>query len=214
MHSATLPNVNGASSPRDDGEWLRRLTLDGPAAEGARKDLRALLVTGLVRVLSKRGVAPDACEDFAQEALLKVQERLGSFRGESRFTTWALAIATRVAFDELRHRRWKDVSFDDVTARGSEPVSFEPRAEVSPEDALARERVLVALRKAIEGELTPRQRAVLQAELEGMPQAEIALQLGMNRNALYKLAHDARKKVKSCLEASGITEVEALASFS
>ncbi len=203
----------GNAPPRDDGDWVRRLTFDGRAAEGARKDLRALLVVGLVRVLGKRGVAPDACEDFAQEALLKIEERLGSFRGESRFTTWALAIATRVAFDELRHRRWKDVSFEELTARSAEPLAFEPRADLSPEHALARERTLAALREAIEEELTPRQRAVLRAELEGMPQAEIALQLGMNRNALYKLAHDARKKVKSRLEAAGITEVDALASF-
>jgi RNA polymerase sigma-70 factor (ECF subfamily) len=58
-----------------------------------------------------------------------------------------------------------------------------------------RERVRAALRNAIDNELTPRQRAVLVAELQGMPHAEIAKELRMNRNALYKLAHDARKKV-------------------
>ncbi|MGA7119761.1 MAG: sigma-70 family RNA polymerase sigma factor [Polyangiaceae bacterium] len=200
----------GAPLPRANEEWVRALGDDGASGEGARRELRAVLVTGLRRALSRRGVAEDLCEDFAQEAMLRVRERLAAFRGEARFTTWALSIATRIAFDELRHKRWKDVSFDAVSADAKRPLVFEPRVEASQDRGLVRERVLASLRDVLENDLTDRQRAALVAELNGMPQAEIALQLGMSRNALYKLSHDARKRVKARLERTGISEVDVL----
>jgi len=82
--------------------------------------------------------------------------------------------------------------------------------EASQDRGLVRERVLASLRDVLENELTDRQRAALVAELNGMPQAEIALQLGMSRNALYKLSHDARKRVKARLERTGISEGDVL----
>ena len=48
----------------------------------------------------------------------------------------------------------------------------------------------------IRSELTEKQRTALLAELKGMPQDEIAKHLGSNRNALYKLTHDARRRLK------------------
>ncbi len=196
--------------PRDNDAWVRALSEGGPAAEAAQRELRVVLVGGLRRILSARGISEDLCEDFAQEALLRIRDKLAAFRGESRFVTWALSIATRIAFDELRHRRWKDVSFEAVSAEARAPLAFEPRTDPAEEKNLVRERVLSELRDAIENKLTEKQRAVLIAELKGMPQAEIASALGMNRNALYKLSHDARKRVKFHLEAAGISTAEVL----
>jgi hypothetical protein len=51
--------------------------------------------------------------------------------------------------------------------------------------------------------LQDKQRLALTAELKGMPQDEIARQLGSNRNAVYKLTHDARCRLKAGLEAAG-----------
>ena len=45
----------------------------------------------------------------------------------------------------------------------------------------------------------------LTAELNEMPQDEIARYLGSNRNALYKLTHDARRRLRQGLEAAGFT---------
>jgi RNA polymerase sigma-70 factor (ECF subfamily) len=201
------------SNERDNDQWVRALATDGSEGDAARRDLRTLVVRGLSRVLSSRGIGEDLCEDFAQEALVRVRERLGSFRGESRFTTWALSIATRLAFDELRHKRWKDVSFEAIAEDARRPVAFEPRVEASQERGLTREKVLGVLTEVIERRLTDKQRAVLSAELQGMPHVEIAAQLGMNRNALYKLAHDSRKRVKAELEAAGLSAVEVLSAF-
>jgi RNA polymerase sigma-70 factor (ECF subfamily) len=198
---------------RDNDQWVRAMAMDGPEGDGARRELRTLLVGGLRRVLASRGVGDDVCEDFAQEALVRVRQRIGTFRGESRFTTWALSVATRLAFDELRHSRWKDVSFEALTQDASGPVTFATAAEASPEQGLAREKVLGVLAEVLEHGLTDKQRAVLSAELQGMPQAEIAEQLGMNRNALYKLAHDARKRVKARLEEAGLSAADVLSLF-
>ena len=210
MFHGASPATGAARLPRDNDAWVSALESDGPEGAAAQMELRGVLVAGLTRALSSRGVAPDLCEDFAQEALVRIRERLSAFRGESRFTTWAMAIATRIAFDELRHKRWKDISFDAASADAKTPLAFEPRAEASQEKGLVRERVLAELRDVLENKLTERQRAVLVAELNGMPQSEIAASLGVNRNALYKLSHDARKRVKGHLGEAGISEVDVL----
>lgn len=57
--------------------------------------------------------------------------------------------------------------------------------------------------KLIRNQLTPRQRSVLLAELNAMPQDEIARQMSFTRNAAYKLSHDARKGLRRPLEAAG-----------
>jgi RNA polymerase sigma-70 factor (ECF subfamily) len=52
--------------------------------------------------------------DFAQEALIKITGNVDSFRGESRFTTWAQKIAINVVLTELKRMRWRDVSDHDL----------------------------------------------------------------------------------------------------
>jgi RNA polymerase sigma-70 factor (ECF subfamily) len=66
----------------------------------------------------------------------------------------------------------------------------------------------------IANELTDRQRQALVAvRIYGMPLAEVARRMDTNRNALYKLLHDARQKLKKRLLAKGLSEEEILAAF-
>jgi len=166
-------------------------------------------------LFGRRGLGDDFCEDIVQEAMIRVQETIASFRGDSQLETWALAIATRVGFDELRHRRWKDVSLESLTSGADEMVPAAPASDPAPSEdrALLRAKVLAALRTVLLHGVTSRQREVLVAELEGMPQAEIAARLGSNRNAVYKLSHDARRRVRQQLEASGLTAGDVLWAF-
>jgi RNA polymerase sigma-70 factor (ECF subfamily) len=188
---------------RTDADWLALLAArDGSAVA----ELRDRLCRGLVTVLAGRA-DPAAAEDFAQDATVRVLARLADFRGDSRFLTWALAVATRVAFSELRKARYKDVSLDALTAAGG--AAPEPAAAADdPAAALDRAAAVETLRRLIDTTLTDRQRAVIRAELDGVPQVVIAERLGTNRNALYKLGHDARMKLKAGLEAAGITADE------
>jgi RNA polymerase sigma-70 factor, ECF subfamily len=211
--SAQAPSSGAGARSRSNEEWIRALSSDAPTTDSAYSDLRAVILRGLRRVLASRGVPDSLCEDVAQEALVRVRERLADFRGDSQFTTWTLSIATRLAFDELRHKRWKDVSFEAVTADAKTPLVFESATVTSQERMIARQRVLGRLRQVLENEITDRQRIALVAELKGMPHAEIATSLGVTRNAVYKLTHDARKRVQAQLQAAGISANDVLWAF-
>jgi RNA polymerase sigma-70 factor, ECF subfamily len=64
--------------------------------------------------------------------------------------------------------------------------------------------LLAALRRAVDTELTPRQREVFVAVvLNGVPADVLAIKLGSNRNALSKMMFDARRKVRAALVANG-----------
>jgi len=189
---------------RSDDRWLSELGDVGPRGDAARRDLRARLVAALQRAFGNRAAAH--VEDFAQEAMVRIHRQLGAFRGESRFTTWAISIAVRVATSELRRARWKDVSLEALVADAPDaiPEPSAPVASLDAERALAQARAVAALERAIESHLTERQRSVIAAELRGMPQDVIAEQLGTNRNAIYKVAFDARKALLAALAAEGM----------
>jgi len=204
-----------AIAERTNQEWLADLR--GPDRDKALADLGALLVKGLRYAMSDRpAVTEPDLEDFAQEALLKILAGLGTFRGESRFTTWAQKIAVRVAFTELRRRRWRDVSLDEMM--GSSDTSFLhgtlSSAEAGPEQHAIQHMLLTALRRTIKDELTDRKRQALVAvHLQGLPLEEVARRMGTNRNALYKLLHDARQRLKKRLTAQGLSPQDMLAAF-
>jgi len=188
---------------RTNEDWLTALGNTAAADATAVAELREVLRRGLRRALTGRAAADDGfIEDMTQEGVVKVLGGLTTFRGDSRFTTWAITIAVRVAFTELRRARWRDVSLDRLVEDAPARLPTAPPAEDSSPDA--RQAVLAELHRVVATGLTDRQRQALVAELRGMPQAEIAAQLGLTRNALYKLTHDARQNVKRGLEAAGI----------
>src|SRR3954471_21436115 len=95
------------------------------------------------------------------KALGTIDDGVNSFRGESRFTTWAQKIAVRVAFTELRRLRWHDVSLDEVLQQheetGSRMGAF-AEEEPTPEEVATRRNMLASVLSFIEEELTERQR--------------------------------------------------------
>jgi RNA polymerase sigma-70 factor (ECF subfamily) len=198
---------------RTNEQWLADLR--GPNPDEALADLYDLLVRGLRVGLGNYGGSVDAnAEDFAQEALIKITGNLDSFRGESRFTTWAQKIAINVALTELKRRRWRDVSLQDLFARREAADRGPADTQLTPEQLALQNTVLQELRRIIDEELTDKQReAVVAVLLEGMPISEVARRMGTNQNALYKLLHDARKKLKRRMEAVGLSPQEALAAF-
>jgi len=186
---------------RNNAEWLAALGGEGLAAREAFRDLTSVLRRNLSRALGNRaGVDETALEDFVQEALMKITRNLDSFRGDSRFTTWATAIAVRTALTTLRRAHWKNVSLDEMALDRLEHGESMPTQEQDSQ----RQEVVHLLYKLIEEELTPRQREAVLGSLAGVPQAILMERLGLNRNALYKLEHDARKKLRAGLERNGI----------
>jgi RNA polymerase sigma-70 factor (ECF subfamily) len=200
---------------RTNQEWLAEL--QGPEQDRALADLRAFLVRGMGFALASYSDVDKAMiEDFVQDALLRILGALDSFRGESRFTTWAQKIAVRVAYSELRRRRWQDVSLDDLIA--SYDLDFVPDMLVDPSagpDQQATQQIFLnTLRRLIATELTDKQRqAMVAVRIHGMPLEEVARRMGTNRNALYKLLHDARQRLKRKMEAEGLSSEDILAAF-
>ena len=179
---------------------------DSAVQAAAVRELRDVLQAGLRVALNGRSDVSEAhLEDFAQESLLRVLDRLEQFQGRSRFTTWAQAIALNVAFTELRRKRWQDVSLDALLADGqrlSEPAMIADDALGADEE---RTRLVATLRHAIETDLTPKQRAAILGELREMPFDQIVELLGTSRSAAYKMLHDARRALKQRLQEAGIT---------
>lgn len=183
---------------RDNQVWLDDLRAGGSQREAALADLRGVLAVGLRAALKARPDFLDSMlDDILQDSLLRVLAALDQFVGRSRFVTWATAIAVRVGLGELRRRKWRDVSLEALIA----DTKIEPPA--AEDDAPERRELVEAMNRVIQNELTEKQRTVLLAEMRGMAQDEIARQMGTNRNALYKLSHDARQRLKRGLEEAG-----------
>lgn len=188
---------------RDNNSWTAELR---ERRESTLAALRDILLRNLRKALANRPRVDESfLEDSVQEALLRILDKIDQFEGRSRFVTWSTSIAIRIALGQLRRSQWKDVSLDDVTSGIDYSSQLISDTDSSPDAKTVRQALLDALQDAIDGELTDRQRTALLAELKGMPQDDIASHLGSNRNAVYKLTHDARKKLKTRLEAIGYT---------
>ena len=195
---------------RSNEDWVEALS--GRPDDAALEDLRRRLIRGLRGAFhGNRSVDDGFVEDIVQEALVKILRGVGGFRGDSKFLTWSLTIATRAAWTELRRKRWKDVSLDEVASAEDrwEPAAQEPEFESNPDrQALGR-----LLEELIRTRLTARQRQALLAEVSGMPQEEIGRRTSNNRNAVYKLVYDARRNLKRGLEEAGYGAEQTLAAL-
>lgn len=205
---------------RTNEEWLTQLRPDHPLRAEALEDLRSRLERGTFFYLrTDRSDLRDRtdeeirqmAEDFVQDALLKILDNLDTFRGESKFMTWASKIAMRVAISELRRVRWKNYSLDHLTASGEimpgiTDLGVTPEDGPPPENRAERQDVLRIIESAFRSVLTERQRIALTAYvIDGVTTEEIARRMNTNRNALYKLIHDARKKLKEYMEGQGLS---------
>ena len=203
---------------RSNQEWLDALKEAGPDQERALADLRAILVRGLRNAVRKwrRPVGRDfeaLTEDFCQEAMLRILDSIDSFEGRSLFTTWSHKIAVRVALTELRRKRWQDVSLDKTVDNAGIGKMMSAGGN-SPETAAERSDLVAMLQRIMTEELTERQRTAISAvAFEGMPLEEVARRLHTNRNALYKLIHDGRLRLKRRLARDGMSTREIMESM-
>lgn len=193
---------------RGNAQWLAELR--GPTSDKAIADLRLILLRGLRAALHGRtsGLDP-SLEDFTQEALIKILDNLDSFRGECRFTVWAQKIAVRTAFAEMRHSRWRDVSLEEVIDR-DQGSGIAPD---DPEQSATQAMIMAQFRAFIDEELTEKQRRALLAAMGGMPLEAVADRMNTNRNALYKVLHDARKRLRRRMAAEMLSPQDVLGAF-
>lgn len=206
---------------RTNETWLTDLRGNGTTREAALADLREIVEHGLPYALS-RWLSPDdplftpLIEEVTQETLLRVLDQLDTFEGRSMFTTWVHKIAVRIALTELRRKRWQDSSLDEMLDNEETPAPAGLMADRSPtpEEAALRADMLEHVRRILDQELTPKQReALILLGIQDMPLEEAAKRMKTNRNALYKLLHDARLRLKRRLINEGLSPQEVLAAF-
>lgn len=196
---------------RTNSQWLADLRTTGDRQNQALADLRAILVRGLTFTLADRWAAYDPrltelAEEVAQETLLNVLAHLHTFEGRSRFTTWAQKIAVRAAATELRRHRWRDVPLPEPEAEADTPAAELPDPAPTPESQTERRDLARLVQTLLAEALTDKQHAALHAlAVRGQSVEETARQLRLNPNALYKLIHDARARLKARLAAEGLS---------
>jgi RNA polymerase sigma-70 factor, ECF subfamily len=206
---ATRPT--GPALDHESEAWVRRLSAHGRERESAVEDLHALLLRATRFEIGRRdrpgGVAgsvglDDLAVQAADDALLAILAKLRTYRGTSRFTTWAYKFALLEAAVKLRRRPWHGRELP-LEADGWAQV-LEDRRE-SPAGQAEASELIHAVRDAITEVLTPHQRAVLVAiTLNDVPIDVLAERRNTTRGALYKTLHDARRKLRKRLAEDGL----------
>jgi len=193
----------------ESADWLRRLDPDGPQREATVARLRALLLRAARAEVSRRAlrtgiVGPeldDLAHQAANDALLAILRRLDSFRGESRFTTWAYKFAVLEVSSKLGRHFWMRPS------ASLEPEQWDQlpaRLGATPESSVEARELVSAVRGAVDDTLTERQRAVFVAlVVDGIALDALAVRMQTDRNAIYKVMFDARRKIRAALVTNG-----------
>jgi RNA polymerase sigma-70 factor (ECF subfamily) len=204
--------VTRASLDAESGEWLRVLRGTGAEQQAAVRRLHGLLLRIARNEVRRRGVQlrvtgpelDDLAHQAAADALLAITAKIGEFRGESRFTTWAYKFVVFEVSMKVGRHFWRNpcVPFEgEDWERLPDRFGFDPAEESEWRDLLA------ALRRAVKEELTEWQRQIFVAlVLNGVPLDALVVKLGSNRNAIYKTMFDARRKLRAALAANGYVD--------
>ena len=216
---ATTVHVDAS---RVEVDWVAALSGPGSPREQALRDLHGLMLRAARhQVWRLRGMVPAlgaaALEELANaaadEAVVALLGKLGTFEGRSRFTTWAYKFAVLEAATQVRRQAWagREVSFEDVAVvgpggrglRAGGGVASDPAEEVEALDLAG------AVARAMGRALTPYQRRIAVALLvDEVPIDVLADRLGTTRGALYKTLHVARTRLRAALVAGGYLSQE------
>jgi RNA polymerase sigma-70 factor (ECF subfamily) len=190
---------------RSSEEWLALLATNAP---GATEELHELLLriarSEANRRAPRAGITGAELDDLAlqaaDDATVAVLKKLPSFRGESRFTTWAFKFVILEVSVKVNRHPWRRRELRLEEDAWEVLPSF---LGFGPEESVAGKELVTGIRAAID-ELTPHQQRVFTAiVVQHVPLDELATRLESNRNAIYKTMFDARRKVRRFLDANG-----------
>jgi RNA polymerase sigma-70 factor (ECF subfamily) len=193
----------------DSDQWVRSLA--GPAAEreaalGRLHELLVRIAQAEVRRRSGRlRIAGPELDDLAYQAaadaMMAITAKLAQFRGESRFTTWAYRFVILEVSVKIGRHFWRNAA---VSLDAEDWDRLPDRFGLEPARAAEHRDLAGAVRRAVDEQLTPRQRQVFVAlVLNGVPLDALVAELGSNRNAIYKIMFDTRRKLRAFLVANG-----------
>jgi RNA polymerase sigma-70 factor (ECF subfamily) len=187
--------------------WLRRL--GAGEREAAERELYARLVRiALAEVRRRSASTPvtgpeldDVAHQAAGDAMLAVLAKLGDFRGESRFITWAYRFVILEVSSKLGRHYWRN---PPPTLDAAQWERLPSRLGLDPARHAEAAGILAEVRRVVDDEMTAHQRRVFVAiVVDGIPPDALATELGLRRNAIYKVIFDARRKIRQALVANG-----------
>jgi RNA polymerase sigma-70 factor (ECF subfamily) len=193
----------------ESAEWLQCLAGAGVRREAAVARLHERLLRTARREVARRGPRlaisgpelDDLAYQAAADALVAILSKLGQFRGESRFTTWAYKFVIFEVSAKIGRHFWRHLA---VPLDAEDWDRLPARFGVDPAHQAEWGDLFAALRRAVDTELTPRQReAFVAIVLNGVPLDTLVIHLGSGRNAIYKMLFDARRKLRAALVANG-----------
>jgi RNA polymerase sigma-70 factor (ECF subfamily) len=195
--------------------WLRTLSGTGSLREDGLLRLHDMLLRiATTELRRRRGIAhridgpelDDLAHQAAADALLAITGKLGQFRGESRFTTWAYKFVIFEVSAKLGRHFWRTPG---VRLDAPEWERLPDRFGLKPDQQAEWREFVAAVRTAVEEQLTPRQRQVFVAiVVAGVPLDALVSELGTSRGAIYKTMFDARRKLRAALIANGYLDHE------
>ena len=198
----------------DADAWVRGLGASGPAYDETVARLYDLLLRVARAEVHRRraqlSIAGPELDDLAHQAaadaVVAVVRKVGEFRGESRFTTWACKFAIFEVSTKVGRHFWRRPT---VAMDGEDWDRLPDRFGLDPARAAEWGDVVAALRRAVDEELTEHQRRIFAAiVLNGVPLDALVVELGSNRNSIYKTLFDARRKLRAALVTHGYLDDE------
>ena len=147
----------------------------------------------------------DVVDEAACDAMLAILAKLGDFRGESRFLTWAYRFVILEVSSKLGRHDWRN---PPVSLDACEWERLPDRLGIDPAQHAEAAGILAEVRRVVDDELSSHQRRVFGAAIvvDGIPLDALAAELGLRRNAIYKVIFDARRKIRRALVANGYLE--------
>jgi RNA polymerase sigma-70 factor (ECF subfamily) len=206
IRSATKIVLGSLDMDAESADWLNELHAQTPMCEAAQSRLHSLLLrVAHAEARRRSGTLPaqtiaesdDLCMQAANDALAAIVRKLDEFKGLSLFTTWASKFVILEISCRLRCNAWQSrrIAWDDADWKKLRDL------DQTADRGLEEQEQLQLLRKAVAGNLTERQRRIINAAIvEEVPIDVLADRLGTSRGSIYKSLHDARAKLRQALE--------------
>jgi RNA polymerase sigma-70 factor (ECF subfamily) len=200
----------------ESSDWLRRMGAEGGERQAAERELHARLVRiALAEVRRRSATTPvtgpeldDVAYQAASDAMLAILAKIDDFRGESRFITWAYRFVILEVSSKLGRHYWRS---PPVALDAEQWERLPDRLGLDPAGHAESAGLLAEVRRIVNDELTAHQRRIFTAiVVDGIPLDALAAELGLRRNAIYKVIFDARRKIRRALAANGYLEEQGL----
>jgi RNA polymerase sigma-70 factor (ECF subfamily) len=141
---------------------------------------------------------PTEAEDLTQQAFLQVYRKIGTFRGESGFSTWLHRVTVNIVLMHLRRRKPTELLVEDLARHSTNDEGPRERgaSDTSMQGAIERLNLMRSIRRLPTGY----KRLVLLHDVIGYEHNEIAELLGCSTGCSKSQLHKARKRLRRLLQ--------------